>query len=162
MPVKVFDGAQIRIQLINDSVNLISLGITLEAYAQYGAIKKKSTKRKVQRKRRKRDTDIFYYKPNQHTPSMGYGEKETSVYIESDDDCPSESQDISISVFLRGSMGAGVGFYGSTSFTLYDDTLDEGNLKDRFNSHAGVAYGLYGASLELGINVNYRYNLFLT
>lgn len=40
----------------------------------------------------------------------------------------------------------------------YDDTLDEGNLKDRFNSQAGVAYGLYGASLELGINVNYRVN----
>ena len=93
---------------------------------------------------------------------MGYREKETSVYIESDDDCPPESQDISVSVFLRGSMGAGVGLYGSTSFTLYDDTLDEGNLMDRFNSQAGVAYGLYGASLELGINVNYRYNLFLT
>ena len=137
----------------NQLVSYISLGITLEAYAQYGAIKKKSTKRKVQRKRRKRDTDIFYYKPNQHTPSMGYGEKETSVYIESDDDCPPESQDISISVFFRGSMGAGVDLYGSTSFTLYDDTLDEGNLKDRFNSQAGVAYGLYGASLELGINV---------
>ena len=84
----------------------------------------------------------------------GYGEKETSVYIESDDDCPPESQDISISVFLRGSMGAGVGLYGSTSFTLYDDTLDEGKLMDRFKSQAGVAYGLYGASLELGINVH--------
>lgn len=94
---------------------------------------------------------------------MGIGEKGGSLAIKKREDCPNETLNHTISIFLRGSMGVGLGIYGSTEFKLHESgEINYDSILDRFRSEAGTAWGIYGASIELGIHADGSLIKFLT
>jgi RHS repeat-associated protein len=68
--------------------------------------------------------------------------------------CPEsafELSDWAIVAFIRGSVGTGVGYQASLEFTVAQQNFNPTSLWDRFNGSGSVAWGVVGASVELGM-----------
>lgn len=69
--------------------------------------------------------------------------------------CPEsafELSDWALVAFIRGSVGAGVGYQASLEFTVAQTNFNPTSLWDRFNGSGSRAWGVVGASVELGLN----------
>ncbi len=127
----------------------LEANITIEAYAQYGFIAKSKNAREAIRRRNKKEKGDLIFVP-ENTRSMGSGESGFTVGIETRKRCSKKNYSAEVYVFLRGSMGAGIGVYGSTQIKFTGTDVNYDDLLSYFHADAGISWGIYGASLEVG------------
>ena len=127
----------------------LEANITIEAYAQYGIIANSKNAREAIRRRNKKEKGDLIFVP-ENTPSMGSGESGFTVGIETRKRCSKKNYSAEVYVFLRGSMGAGIGVYGSTQIKFTGTDVNYDDLLSYFHADAGISWGIYGASLEVG------------
>ena len=127
----------------------LEANFTIEAYAQYGVIANSKNAREAIRRRDKKEKGDLIFVP-ENTPSMGSGESGITAGIETRKRCSKKNYSAEVYVFLRGSMGAGIGVYGSTQIKVTGTDVNYDDLLSYFHADAGITWGIYGASLEVG------------
>ena len=128
----------------------LEANLTIEAYAQYGVIANSENAREAIRRRTKKEKGDLIFIP-ENTPSKGSGESGITAGIETRKRCSKKYYSAEVYVFIRGSMGAGIGVYGSTQIKVTGTDVNYDDLLSYFHSDAGVTWGIYGASLEVGL-----------
>ena len=128
----------------------LEANLIIEAYAQYGVIaNRKNAGEAIRRRNKKEKGDLIFV--SKKTPSMGSGESGITAGIETRNRCSKDYYSAEVYVFMRGSMGAGIGVYGSTQIKVTGTDVNYDDLLSYFHADAGITWGIYGASLEIGI-----------
>ena len=137
---------------------MLTFGVALEGYGQLGLKVGQKNQLRIQRMRYKGDKKYFLYNPQNPTPPTGVSEKGATFGKKSIPSCYKENWNWNVQVFARGSVGLIVGAYGSVNITLLGTEVDYDNLMDLVKLEGGTAWGIIGASMEIGIRAEGSYN----